>query len=285
MVNKYLPDSKLEALELLSQKPLYIVAGGSDLMVMKKNVAGLAPNFDHDILYISNIKDLKNIYRDEEGIHIGAGMTMDEVEHHELCPVLLRKALKEVASSNIRHFATLAGNIANASPAGDTPVVDVVLDAIIKLESKRGTRFIKAEDFILGVRKIACEDDELITEIIFPNNDFTGNSWLKVGSRKADSIAKVSVACAYKIENRRVESFALAFGSVAAKVIRCHDIEKKIIGLTLSELKLRKEDIVENYGKSISPINDQRSTSEYRMTVAKNIVRKFIDEICLGGQQ
>lgn len=282
MVNKFIPQTKKEALEILSKHDCYIVAGGSDMMVVKKNVAGSLPKFDKDVLYVSHINELKGIYKDEMGVHIKSVTTMDEVENSPIVPSLLRKAISEVASINIRHFATLVGNIANASPAGDTIVVDVILDAILKLESVDGERFVKAEDFVQGVRKIDRKPNELITEIIFPELDYTGEMWFKVGSRKADSISKVMVAGIYKISGKTLEKFALVLGSVAIKPVRSHELENELSGISLDDVKKNKERIVDEYAKLIKPIDDQRSTAEYRLTVAKNIIRKFIDQV-VGG--
>ena len=284
MVNKYIPTSKQEALDILSKHDCYILAGGSDLMVVKKNVAGALPKFDKDVLYISHIEELKGIYKDEKGLHIKAGTTMDEVEHSPLVPSLLRKAISELASTNIRHFATLVGNIANASPAGDTIVVDVVLNAILKLESADGERFVKAEDFVQGVRKINRKPNELITEIIFPEVDYNGELWFKVGSRKADSISKVMMAGIYKISGKTLENFAMVFGSVAIKPVRSHELENELKGMSLDDVKKNKNNIIEEYAKLIKPIDDQRSTAEYRLTVAKNMIGKFIDQIVEGGK-
>ena len=284
MVNKYIPTSKQEALDILSKHDCYILAGGSDLMVVKKNIAGALPKFDKDILYVSHIEEMKGIYKDEKGLHIKAGTTMDEVENSPLVPSLLRKAISELASTNIRHFATLVGNIANASPAGDTIVVDVVLDAIIKLESVDGERFVKAENFVLGVRKIDRKPNELITEIIFPEVDYNGELWFKVGSRKADSISKVMMAGIYKISGKTLENFALVFGSVSIKPVRSHELEDKLKGMSLDDVVKNKAHIIEEYSKLIKPIDDQRSTAEYRLTVAKNMIAKFIDQIVEGGK-
>ena len=284
MVNKYIPTSKQEALDILSKNDCYILAGGTDLMVVKKNIAGYLPKFDKDVLYISQIDELKGIYKDEKGVHIKSITTMDEVENSPLVPSLLRKAISELASTNIRHFATLVGNIANASPAGDTIVVDVLLDAVLKLESVDGERFVKAEDFVQGVRKIDRKPNELITEIIFPELDYNGEMWFKVGSRKADSISKVMVAGIYKISGKSLENFALVFGSVSIKPVRSHELENELRGMSLSDVKKNKEHIVEEYAKLIKPIDDQRSTAEYRLTVAKNIIRKFIDQIVGGAE-
>ena len=284
MVNKYIPTSISEALDILSKHDCYIFAGGSDLMVVKKNVAGALPKFDKDVMYISHIGEMKGIYKDEKGVHVKAGTTMDEVEYSPLIPSLLKKAISELASTNIRHFATLVGNIANASPAGDTIVVDVIFDAVLKLESVKGTRFVKAEDFVQGVRRIDRKPNELITEIIFPEGDYNGEMWFKVGSRKADSISKVMVAGIYKISGKTIENFAIVYGSVSIKPVRSHELEKEIKGMSIDELKSNKERIVEEYAKLIKPIDDQRSTAEYRLTVAKNITRKFIDQIVEGGK-
>ena len=282
MVNKFIPKTKSEALDILSKHDCYILAGGTDLMVVKKNVAGSLPSFDKDVLYVSHVNELKGMYEDELGVHIKAGTTMDEIEHSPLCPSLLRKAISQVASTNIRHTATLVGNIANASPAGDTIVVDVVLDAVLKLESVEGVRYVNAEDFVLGVRKIDRKPNELITEMIFPKLDYEGEMWFKVGSRKADSISKVMVAGIYKISGKSLEKCSLAVGSVFIKPVRSHALEDELKGMSLEDVKKNKEHIVEEYAKLIKPIDDQRSTAEYRLTVAKNIIGKFIDQI-VGG--
>ena len=252
-------------------------------MVAKKNVAGSLPKFDKDVCYISHIDELKGIYKDEKGVHIKSVTTMDKVENSPLVPSLLKKAVSEVASSNVRHFAPLVGNIANASPAGDTIVVDVILDATLKLESVDGVRYVKAEDFVQGVRKIDRKSNELITEIIFPELDYNGEFWLKVGSRKADSISKVMVAGIYKISGKTLEKCALVFGSVSIKPVRSHELENELAGMSLNDVKKNKEHIVDEYTKLIKPIDDQRSTAEYRLTVSKNIIAKFIDQIAGGN--
>lgn len=284
MVKSFIPHSLNEAIEILATNNVYILAGGSDLMVAKRNTPGLLPKFDKDVMFISHIDEIKKIYEDEEGIHIGAGVTLDEISKDNRVPKLLRKCISEVASINIRHFATLAGNIANASPAGDTIVVDVLLDATIVLQSKQGVRKVKAEDFVLGVRKIDRHEDELITEIVFPKDGYDQTMWHKVGSRKADSISKLSFAGAYSVSNKVITKFAAVFGSVAIKPCRSHVIENEIIGMTIDELETNKQMLIEKYSKIISPIDDQRSNKEYRQKVAMNILAEFLNQIIKGGK-
>lgn len=285
MGQKIIAHTLSEALEALAKYDCYIVAGGSDIMLQKRNTAGELPKFDKDVLFISNIKELHREYEDKVGLHIGATMTLEEVLEHKLTPQVLKECLKELASVNIRHFATLPGNIANASPAGDTIVVDILLDAKLKLTSKRGVRYVLAEDFVKGVRKIDLTKDEIIEEIIFPKYDFDKLIWHKVGSRKAESISKVSFAMAYKLDGDKIKTIRLAFGSVFIKAVRSHEIEKELEGMSLSELGNRLDEYVEKFAKVISPIDDQRSTKAYRHQVSKNIVRKYLQELAEGGMR
>lgn len=285
MVEKVIPDSLNEALFLLNKKEYCIVAGGSDIMLQKRNIAGELPRFSTNVMFISNLKELHYEKEDKEGLHIGATMTLEEILNHKLTPDVLKQCLSELASANIRHFATLPGNIANASPAGDTIVIDILLDAYIKLSSINGSRLIKASDFVKGVHKIDRQSNELIEEIIIPPYKFDKLAWIKVGSRKAESISKVSFAGAYLLEGNIIKDIRLAFGSIFVKAIRSEEIENEIKGLSLSQLSSRIDEFVEKYGNFISPIDDHRSNKEYRRTVTKNIVRKYLTELVEGGNR
>lgn len=276
MGKKIIPNSLHEALVALNENECTIVAGGSDIMLQKKNVAGSLPRFDKDVLFISNLKELHYIKDEKDGLHIGATITLEEILKSDLTPNVMKECLKELASSNIRHFATLPGNIANASPAGDTIVVEMMLDAKVKLTSLKGSRIVSCEDFVKGVRKIDLASNELIEEIIIPHQKFDVAHWYKVGSRKAESISKVMFAGAYTLDGNKIKDVRLVLGSVFIKAVRSHELEKEIESLTIDQLKLKVEEFVGKYSNVISPIDDQRSTKEYRYEVAKNIVRKFL---------
>lgn len=284
MVEKFIPYTLTEALDILSNHDCYLVGGGTDLMVAKKNTAGLLPKFDKNVMYLSHIDEQKKIYKDDDGVHIGSGATLDNISKNKDVPTLLKKCISEIASINIRHFATLAGNIANASPAGDTIVVDVLLDAKVKLVSKSGTRLVDAIDFVQGVRKIDRHKDELITELIFPTLNYENEMWWKVGSRKADSISKLSFAGYFTVKNKKITQFAVTFGSVSIKPSRSKTLENEIIGMSVLELEKEKEQIIEKYSKIISPIDDQRSNKEYRQKVAMNILAEFLNKVIEGGK-
>ena len=279
MVKHYIPRNLKEALEILNQHDCYIMAGGTDLMVVKHQRSGLLPNFDKDVCYIANLEELQYIVEDEEGIHIGAGTKYSDIEENILVPDLLKQIIHEIASANIRNMATLAGNVGNASPAGDSLVGLYLLDAKLELVSVQGSRLVPIQEFILGVKKISKKENELIKEIFIPHHDDLNTYWKKVGSRAAESISKITFAGGYEIEDGRIKDLRMAFGSVGITVIRRPEIEKKYIGMTVEELHSHEDELVKEMSKFVTPITDQRSTKEYRFKVAMNILRDFIKTI------
>ena len=276
MVKHFIPSTLKEALEVLDKHDCYIMAGGTDLMVVKHQRSGLIPNFDKDVCYISNLEELQYIFEDEKGVHIGAGTKFSDIEENELVPEILKQIIHELASPNIRNMATMAGNIANASPAGDSIVGLYLLDAELELVNINGSRNMPIKDFIFGVRKIHREKNELIKEIFIPHHDDLNTYWRKVGSRAAESISKITFAGGYEVENGKVKDLRMAFGSVSITCVRDRKTEEKYIGMSVEELHNHVEDVIKDMGKFVQPITDQRSTKEYRYKVAMNILKDFI---------
>lgn len=279
MVNHYIPSSLKEALKVLNNHDCYIMAGGTDLMVVKHQKSGIVPNFDKDVCYISNLKELQYIYEDEQGVHVGAGTKFVDIENSMIVPDLLKQIIHELASPNIRNMATMAGNIANASPAGDSIVGLYLLDAKLELVNVNGSRLVPIEKFILGVRKISRKSNELIKEIFIPHHDDLNTYWRKVGSRAAESISKVTFAGGYQVEDGVVKDLRMAFGSIGVTCVRDQKIEQKYIGMTVEELHNNIDNILNDMSKNITPITDQRSTKEYRYKVAMNILKDFLNVI------
>ena len=277
MIQHYIPSNLNEALEILSKHNCFILAGGTDLMVQKHVSTGVLPHFEKDILYVMNLKELDYINLDsDKNIHIGASTRFIEIEESPLVPEIYKKVIREIASPNIRNMATMAGNIANASPAGDSIVPLVLNDADVVLVSVNGERTVSVNDFILGVRKIDRKPNEMIKEIVLKPQELN-YFYKKVGSRKAESITKVSFLGAYRVEDGIIKDFRVAFGSVAIKVVRNTKVEKKYIGKSVKELKVNQ--VVQDYAKLIAPITDQRSNKEYRHKVAMNLLKKFLIDL------
>lgn len=281
MIKHLVPTNLQEALEMLSTHNCYIMSGGTDLMVQKHVSTGLLPNFDRDVIYVMNLKELDYVKKDKKGnIHIGATTRYVDILKSPLVPEIYKTVIKEIAATNIRNMATMTGNIGNASPAGDSLVPLVLNDASVVLSSVNGNREVLVSDFILGVRKIDRKQNEMITEIILKPQELK-YFYRKVGARKAESITKVSVLLGYKVEKGIIKDLRIAFGSVAVKVVRNLELENKYKGLKLSELDV--ESVLKDYSPLVVPITDQRSNKEYRHKVAMNILKKFLLDL-KGGK-
>ena len=278
MINHFVPKDLAEALDILSKHNCYIMSGGTDLMVQKHRSSGLLPVFDKDILYASNLSELDYIKEDRENIYIGAETKFSEMLVSPMIPDVFKDVIKEIASPAIRNMATMAGNIANASPAGDSLVPLNLFNASVVLQSKENKREVLVKDFVLGVRKIDRQPYEMITEIVIPKTDIN-ISYTKVGSRKAESITKVSFMGGFKVEKGIVKDLRICFGSVAIKVVRSLEIEQKYTDISVNELRARIDYVINEYDWIVTPITDQRSTKEYRKKVAFNLLREFLKTI------
>ena len=279
MVNEYLPKDLKEALQILSEHDCYIMAGGTDLMVVKHRSSGLLPTFDKDVIYIMGLEELNFIKKVDGNIVIGATTNYSDILKSPIIPQLLKDIVLEIASPSLRNMATLIGNIGNASPAGDALVGLYIYDTLIELTSIRGKRVMPISEFIYGVRRIRREKDELITSVIIPEQHFTNTKWKKVGSRKAETISKITFVGTYTLEKDVIKDIRLAFGSVGITVVRRPEIEANYIGLTVKQLQSKVDEILEEYSKFVLPISDQRSTKDYRYKVAMNIARDFLSHI------
>jgi len=276
MVNHVVPNSYLEALEYLKEGTYKVLAGGTDLMIQKRSSANTPPKFDTNILYGFNLEELKYIEKDSNSTRIGAMTSLETLLHHKDTPILLKEVIQDIASPALRYVATLSGNIANASPAGDTLVALYLLDTIVVLESVYGIRKLPIEQVILGPRQTAINTSEMIKEIIIPDHTFTKTEWVKVGGRKADAISKVSFCGAVRIINHQIVDLRISLGAVYKTVIRNKAIERILIEEDKTHLQENPDIVAALYDSLIKPIDDQRSNKAYRKQVAKNLIKAFI---------
>jgi CO/xanthine dehydrogenase FAD-binding subunit len=175
---------------------------------------------------------------------------------------MLREASRLVGGVQIQNRGTLGGNIANGSPAADGVPVLSAVDAILILRSADGERRVPLNEFYTGYRKSVMRPDELIVAIEIPRVE--GKQWFrKVGTRAAQAISKIVMAAV------RGPSPRIAFGSVAPTVVRVPQTERALAeGKSIDEA-------VEILGREIVPIDDVRSTADYRLRVAQNLLRRF----------
>jgi CO/xanthine dehydrogenase FAD-binding subunit len=178
------------------------------------------------------------------------------------------------------HRGTLAGNIANGSPAADSPPALLVYDAEVVLLSERDPRWVRYSDFHTGYKTNLMEPDEIISYISLPRTTTGCAQYLrKVGTRKAQAISKVVLAGLAKVEDGKIERIRIALGSVATMPIRCHKTEAALADrvLTQSTIEEAKSAIQEE----ISPIDDIRSTAHYRKRVTLNLLDEFLTSLLI----
>ena len=190
----------------------------------------------------------------------------------------LAEAAATVGGAQIQALGTIAGSVANASPAGDLAPSLLITDGSVTVASSQGERTITLSKFFLGYKKIDLQPNELIVRFTLPKMPAGAReSFRKLGPRAAQAISKVMGSYRGHIENGVVKSFAVALGSVAPTSIRLPTVEawlvgKKIDASVLAELEKR-------VSESINPIADIRSTAEYRKWVSGRIVRGFVEEL------
>jgi CO/xanthine dehydrogenase FAD-binding subunit len=277
MVTGYYPETIDELLTVLNRKEAHkIICGGSDLMVTKK----IAPN----MIFVNQIDALREIKEDRTIVSIGAACVYREMIHSPIIPKILQEAMKQIASPAIRNVGSIGGNICNASPAGDTLPVLYAMDAIIvkasmDIEGKICRTRVPISDFILGIRQIALAQNEAVVAIEIPKASFENMTYAqfkKLGGRETSAISKLSFAGLMRIENEKILDVRLAFGSVGVTTIRNKEAENEMLQLGVDELPNKKKEIIAMYDKLITPIDDQRSTANYRKKVCLNLLEDFL---------
>ncbi len=279
MVNTHRVTTLQDALRYLDENDCYIVNGGTDAMVQHRSWAETPVAFPKDTLFIHDIKELNYIEAMPETFKIGGTCTYESLLFHPGCPKVLKACLELFASPGIRNTATLSGNIANASPAADGLLVLYALNAQIVLQSRNNKLILPVMDMITGLKKTARNKDELITEIVIPTTSFTHSYFKKIGGRKSDAISKVSFTGLARVESGIIKDIRLALGAVNITVVRRPEIEQDLIGKKVTDVISMISDIKARYEPHIKPIDDQRSTSRYRKTVAMNLIETFMKQL------
>lgn len=257
-----------EALAMLrDHAPAVPLAGCTDVYVGLRFGQDLGARF----LSLWGLDELRRIEVRDDVLHIGALATYTQMirapEVNRRLPILCAAA-REIGGVQIQNRGTLGGNIANASPAGDTLPVLAVAEAVVVLQSAEATRRVPFGAFYTGYRTSVRRPDELIVAVEIPPVE--GRQWFrKVGTRAAQAISKVVMA---GVRPGPGAAPRLALGSVAATVRRLPQTEARLAGgCSLDEACATLE-------QEIQPIDDVRSTAAYRRRVSANLLRRFWHE-------
>ncbi|MGF1700319.1 FAD binding domain-containing protein [Photobacterium makurazakiensis] len=304
MVNVYRPDSLEQVLDKLAVGEHTVFAGGTDLMVRHAVRAGMTSRFNHDVVFVDAIDELKHIMVSEyftdsqstmalhagKALFIGAGVVLADLEHHPLVPDVLQQSVAGIAAPALRNRATLAGNICNASPAADSLPALYLLNARVILSSIRGQRDIPLAEFIQAPGLTSLMPDEMLSHIVIPCTDLPVTFYHKVGTRAANALAKLSVAGLAKVSKTQeskavIADWRVAFGAVGPTVIRSAELESMVVGQRLEVLAKPAflAQVTDCYREIIRPIDDQRSTANYRYQVSLNLLRRWLCDISAQG--
>ncbi len=269
------PTSLADAYALMSEGPITPIAGGTDLMVALTGELGDPPA---RMLDLWRLDELRGIAVDGDAVALGALTTYTEIRRSALCrehlPALV-DAAATIGAAQIQNRGTIGGNVVNASPAGDTLPVLLALDASLVCGSLRGEREIPATAFWPDYRRTALAPDELLLRVRFPLAAGRETRFRKVGTRRAQSISKVVMALSYRDAGPWTD-VRLALGSVAPTPIRAPATEAVLEGRPPTPETADRA--AETLAAELQPIDDVRSTAEYRRLVAARVLHRLIRE-------
>ncbi len=254
------PHNLADALRLKAEHPDALpIQGGTDVMV--------ALNFDRArpdaLLNLNEVAELRGFSRENGTLRLGAGLTYAEAMHGEPAEALpaLAEASRTVGSPQIRNRGTVGGNLGTASPAGDALPPLLVERAEVELASIRGVRRVPVREFLLGVKRNALAEDELIAAVVVePSRQ--PQTFMKVGPRNAMVIAVCSLAV---VADRERGELRAAFGSAAP-------------GVPLVEAPLDEADsFAEQVAAAASPIDDVRGSAAYRRHALRVLTQRALE--------
>ncbi|MBU1652344.1 FAD binding domain-containing protein, partial [bacterium] len=233
-------------------------------------------NFPENIIDISEIDDLSAIRIKQDSISIGSGVTLTSIIEHpgirEKLPIL-RETLLLVGSEQIRNMATLAGNIANASPIADGVVALLGLDADVTLLSKNGRRNVKLSDFFIDYKQTDLQTGEILGEIHIPIQEGFFN-FEKSSKRQAVDIATVNSFCYLKEDSGLISDCRFVFGGMDKTVRLAESCRPVVQGKKLDDRLILK--CAEAAVKEFEPISDVRGSADYRRQLVENHIVKHL---------
>jgi CO/xanthine dehydrogenase FAD-binding subunit len=273
------PGTLAGVLELMAAEPgaWTPIAGGTELMVAHN--AGRLPA--SKLVSLWGIADLRFIETRPETIVVGAAATFTDIRNHAATAAqlpMLALSAAWIGSIANQSRATLGGNLVNGSPAADSSPALLVYDAEVELISVRGARRIPYADFHTGYKKNALAPDELLYAIHIMRRFSAHRQYLrKVGTRRAMAISKVALGATALLQGGVVREVRLGAASLAAFPVRLYRTEDALCGKSVD---------AETIGaartallKEVLPIDDIRSTAEYRRRVAANLLQEFLHQL------
>jgi CO/xanthine dehydrogenase FAD-binding subunit len=262
-----------EAMALLAAGEAQILSGGTDFYPALGDRVVRGPVVD-----VSGLGELRGVSTDADYFRIGGLTTWSEIIRTPLprCFDALKSAARAVGGVQIQNRGTVAGNLCNASPAADGVPPLLALDAEVELVSNVGVRRLPLADFIVGNRKTQRKADELLAAVLVPRAlENAASTFVKLGARRYLVISISMVAVVVLVSDRRILEARVAVGSCSAMARRLRALESDLIGASVRDGL--GEVVGPEHLAPLSPIDDVRATSEYRMDASLRLVQRALN--------
>ena len=269
------PANLAECFELAQDPSARFVAGNTDV--------GIATNLRGErhahLVSVEALVELRTFTETDDAVEIGAALTLTEIaERWTAAPDVFRQWLPLFASLPIRNRATLGGNLATASPIGDSAPLLLALDASVRITSAKGERLLPLSEFFLGYRETALAHGELLRSVRIPKPFPESARFYKVAKRRMDDISTVAAAIAMTRDSAgRIENARIALGGVAATPLRAMDAEALFEGTRFSRADV--SNAANSLRTRLKPIGDHRGSAAYRLAIAQSLLAKFRHEV------
>jgi len=268
------PTTIIEAFTILSENPgsAKIIAGGTDLLVTRpSNTEVLVDISRFPLSYIE----------DNGALRIGSTTNFNKIiesEHLKENPLhIIVEAAKEIGHYNLRHLATIGGNLCNAVPSADAAIPLIALNADAIISGVDGERSVRMEDFFTSVRETVLEEDEILKEIMIPRQPPRAGASFKKIKRTKNDIALVNVAARLTIDSDgSCMDARIVLGAVAPTPIRAGKAEEMLVGMKLTDELL--EEVARHAASECKPISDVRTSAEYRREMCSVLVKRALRE-------
>lgn len=272
----YSPKSISEACQLMTEygAKAKILAGGTDLLHQMKH-RKMAPEV---VISLKGLHELTGItYEKERGVVIGARATQKEIansailkeKYYSVC-----SAAQNMANNQIRNRGTVGGNIVNAVPSADLPPILIALNAQVKLVSLRGERLVPLDQFFRDVHQTVKQEDELLTEVIIPDQAITGSTYIRFGLRSSGALAVVGVAVAVTMSGETCSNGRIVLGAAAPVPMRAIQAEQKLYGQQITEDLLEEVGVIA--AGEAQPRSSIRGSAEYRRDLVRVLTRRAL---------
>jgi CO/xanthine dehydrogenase FAD-binding subunit len=266
------PSTVDEASRLLAAGGWRVLAGGTDLY------PGASSGLAGPVLDVTALPGFSTIEMGK-GLRIGAAVSWSSIAEARFPPALraLQQAALQIGGRQVQNAGTIGGNLCNASPAADGVPPLLALDAVVELMSDAGLRRLPLQDFLLGPRRTALREGEVLAAVLVPDASLAGQSgFVKLGARSHLVISIAMVAARLMVTGGVIVRAAVAVGACSPVARRLPAVEAALIGAGVGEAveRVRAGDVQ----AALSPIDDIRATAVYRRNAAVELVRRAVAE-------